>query len=167
VHKAVLEAGCPYFQTLFSTRLPTKEVAENKLILDSAVDFEDAWGMVIDYLYLGDDGLKGRRLEGLASGSELAMAEELLFNARVYVLALKLCMEELKLHAAKRAQQLLAGLYGVSTLSATELQRLVEIVYPNTPDSDEEKGPSADESKYKNSRPCSAPLTSGRYTDIM
>jgi hypothetical protein len=144
VHKAVLETGCPYFETLFSTRLPTQEVAENKIILDSTVDCEDAWSMVIEYLYLGDYGITGRRL---VSPNGKGKGQELKRNARVYVLALKLCMEELKMLAIKKTEALLAGFYdGVWYLTPYGLQWVVEIVYPNTP---EGKGQCADERKYK------------------
>jgi hypothetical protein len=146
VHKAVLEDGCPYFRTLFRRRLSIQELAENQVILDSAVDSVDAWGLVIEYLYLGDYGITGRRLGGAASDNRPGMGEELYINARVYVLALKLCMEELKLLAVRRVEALLAGFYSFSTLTVIGLRKMVEIVYPNTPDAD---GQSADEGEYK------------------
>jgi hypothetical protein len=166
VHKALLAAGCPYFATLFSTRLPTIEIAENKVILDSEVDCEEAWSMVIEYLYLGYYGITGRHLTTLESIDAVRRlsapidaaqrvhidaarrGQALFLNARIYVLALKLCMEDLKLLVLKRAAALISELY-LSTLSPNGLRKMVEIVYPNTPDADEGEGQSADESEYK------------------
>jgi hypothetical protein len=90
--------------------------------------------MVIEYLYLGDYDFTGRRL-GLEAFNAV-MWQDLKINVRVYVLALKLCMEELKLFALKRAAALLAGSYSLATLTSIGLRRLAEIGYPNTPDAD-------------------------------
>jgi hypothetical protein len=90
--------------------------------------------MMSEYLYLGDYDFTGRRL-GLEAFNAV-MWQDLKINVRVYVLALKLCMEELKLFALKRTAALLAGSYSLATLRSIGLRRLAEIGYPNTPDAD-------------------------------
>ncbi|KAA8894270.1 hypothetical protein FN846DRAFT_923110 [Sphaerosporella brunnea] len=118
----VFSAGCPYFKNLFSTRLPTREVSENEIILDSPVDMVMAWRMVLDYLYLGEYRLPEDQMYGQIE----------YIHIQVYVLALKLCMEHLKNLALPRTAQSLAGLYcdtWYREMDSCRLERCVKLVY--------------------------------------
>jgi hypothetical protein len=120
----VLQSKCPYFTTLFGTRIPTREIAENSVTLDSAVDTVDAWKMCIQFLYLNSYNMVDEE-----------KWTQCVVNAGVYVLAQKLCMEALKEMALEKFADLLQGMYqGSFTPSGKEVARLVEVVYGGTED---------------------------------
>ncbi|KAF8536073.1 hypothetical protein BDD12DRAFT_307704 [Trichophaea hybrida] len=126
LHKKVLQHKCPYFTTLFGTRIPTREIAENSVTLDSPVDTEDAWRMCIQFLYLGSYTVEvGRKWT------------ECVVNAGVYVLAQKLCMEDMKKVALGKMAGLLVGMYVGPEPSGKEVAQLVEVVYGGTGDQEE------------------------------
>ncbi|KAF8242818.1 hypothetical protein K440DRAFT_638247 [Wilcoxina mikolae CBS 423.85] len=126
LHKKVLQHKCPYFATLFGTRIPTREIAENSVTLDSPVDTEDAWRMCIQFLYLGSYTVDVDR-----------KWTECVVNAGVYVLAQKLCMEDMKEVALGKMAGSLVGIYDGSEPSGEEVAQLVEVVYGGTGDQEE------------------------------
>jgi hypothetical protein len=144
VHKDVLEKKCPYFKTLFGTKMQTRELAENSVTLDSAVDSVSAWALCIEFMYLGDYNIG---------------THQTLVHAQVYVLAQKLCMEDLKKVALKK----MAEYFNKSRQSTVKITdyyvdnwvvKIVQIVYDGTMDYEPNSGILTD---YEKSEDDSAP----------
>ena len=125
LHKSVLTQSCPYFATMLNTRIAMKEIAENSVTLDSPIDSENAWSMCFEYMYLGD----------YSTSAMIRSAAICFTHAGVYVLAQKLCMDGLKRSALGKMKKELER--NLSPMCGDELERLVEIVYGNTPDEDD------------------------------
>lgn len=105
-------------------------MASGTVTLNSAVDTNDAFRMLVEYLYLLNYDPPG----------EVGRDDICLLHTRVYVLAERLCMENLKSLAL---QKMISELARPETylrkakrarLSAQTVVQLVEIVYENTPD---------------------------------
>ncbi|CCX34545.1 hypothetical protein FPQ18DRAFT_346012 [Pyronema domesticum] len=151
VHKDVLEKKCPYFKTLFGTKMQTRELAENSVTLDSAVDSVSAWALCIEFMYLGDYNIG---------------THQTLVHAQVYVLAQKLCMEDLKKVALKK----MAEYFNKSRQSTVKITdyyvdnwvvKIVQIVYDGTMDYEPNSGILTDyEKSDDNSAPASVMSTS-------
>jgi hypothetical protein len=104
----------------------TKELIEETVVFDDLqVDTEDAWRMVIQYLYLLSYDIK--RTGSITPGAEC------LLHIRVYVLAQKLCMEGLKKMAFEKATTLLVGSYRAPKLpTGGEMADILIAVYGGT-----------------------------------
>ena len=81
-----LELKCPFFQTMFNTALPMREVTDNSLTLPD--DDANAWHACIEFIYLGT---YNTNTVGSIHGES--------HHAKVYTLAHRLCMEKLKIVA--------------------------------------------------------------------
>jgi hypothetical protein len=113
----------PYFSTLLSSSFAGVEIASGTITLDSAVDTDSAFQMFVEFLYHSNyDPPKGVRRDGRC-----------LLHASVYVLAERLCMEDLKSLALVKMVKELAD-KGASRLRTGTIVQLTAIVYENTPD---------------------------------
>jgi hypothetical protein len=81
-----------------------KEVDQNTVVLDSAVDHEDAFNMFVEFLYMAS----------YIPPEELDLAARCILHARVYVLAERLCMNDLKEMAFAQMKASLAESYGLT-----------------------------------------------------
>jgi hypothetical protein len=104
LHKNVLTARCPYFKKMLASLFVCKEVDQNTVVLDSAVDHEDAFNMFVEFLYMAS----------YIPPEELDLAARCILHARVYVLAERLCMNDLKEMAFAQMKASLAESYGLT-----------------------------------------------------
>jgi hypothetical protein len=119
LHKEILISKSLYFKNLLSSTFKGVEEASGVLTLDSHVDTDDAFQMFVEYIYLSDYDPPSPDRDG-----------KCLLHARVYVLAERLCMEDLKSLALKRIGSELLVLPRIGTKTVV---RMVKVVYDNTP----------------------------------
>ena len=102
-----------------------REIEEGSVRLDSSVDSLDGWRKCIEYLYLGNYSTPS--------------PNDPLVHARVYVLALKLCMPDLGCIAVRRLDKALRNGSKKSKriLDGKVFAQLVSLVYANTGDREE------------------------------
>jgi BTB/POZ domain len=127
LHKEALISKSPYFSTLLSSPLAGVEVTSGVVTLDSEVDSDAAFQMFVEYLYHSDYN----------PPREAGRDSRCLLHAAVYVLAERLCMENLKSLALQRMiKEFAKDAYCQedSWLHTNTIVQLTEIVYENTPD---------------------------------
>ncbi|KAI9768087.1 MAG: hypothetical protein M1840_005121 [Geoglossum simile] len=125
LHKRLLIEKCPYFKTLFSSKLPTVEVSENAVQLDGNGCTEEALDALVDYIY------HGSYESGVVGQSDAKCTT----HATVYVLAERLCMKDLKQEAlVNMARELQTSKFHSGRMSAEAATQLIRIVYSGTPD---------------------------------
>ena len=134
VHKLALERMSPYFKTLLNTSMETREIVENRVVLDSPVDTVDAWIMCIQYIYTSTYTVIG---PSVISTPEQAGAS-CLAHARVYVLAQRLCMEPLKQMALETMLSIISWLDSSVYLTPEYVREMVETIYISTADEGDE-----------------------------
>ncbi|KAI9778074.1 MAG: hypothetical protein M1839_008378 [Geoglossum umbratile] len=126
LHKEILISKSPYFSALLSSSFVGIEVASGTVTLNTGVDTDDAFQMLVEYLYHSNYNPPG----------EAGRDSDCLLHVGVYVLAERLCMEDLKSLAFRKLFKELARveLYmsGAQLLSSTVAQ-LAETLYENTP----------------------------------
>lgn len=97
LHKVLLSARSQYFATLLS--FPGKEGTEGRVTLEEEVDTDEAFRMFIEFAYLDDYVPPETPVDKLG-----------LVHAQVYVLAERLCMNDLKALSLNKAVNVLSAL---------------------------------------------------------
>ncbi|KAH0559002.1 hypothetical protein GP486_004383 [Trichoglossum hirsutum] len=138
LNRETIISKSPYFKSLLSFN--GTEATSGAVTLDSAADTDDAFQMLVEYIYLSD-----------YSPPKLGRDRKCLLHAGVYVLAERLCMEDLKSLALEKMASELARAYTrvviektsgwespIRRTSGKQLEsetvvRLVEFTYENTP----------------------------------
>lgn len=103
-------------------------MADNAVTFDSSIDTEDAWRMVIEYIYLGRYSCPDKGKDETGGPISKSLRERAVLHAGVYVLAEKLCMPKLKKMAFDEMLSMV-WLLDFFLVDPVTMAEIVEVVY--------------------------------------
>lgn len=110
LHERILKERCPYLKALLTSTLRSKEQETRLLKLDVPAKFSDAFILLTDYLY--------KRSYDVAS--DLLGEKKCISHARVYILADRFLMQDLKEYSLIKMRQQLSLAYPSTPFSKTK-----------------------------------------------